>query len=190
MGPSFFHGRDPGRRVPSSKQHPLLRFVMPRRSLLFALILALLAGPLPAALLVDGFAGGTLVNDLGGSWATYTDGFSTVGLDPAFSPGYNAAPHCLKIDFQFITGASPTFCGSFTGLNPALAPRDVSAYAGLRFWVQGTGSWQVAVATSATESTYNHYAAGFTAPTAWNLVEVPFSSLKQFWGAATAWDPA
>ena len=139
------------------------------------------------ALLVDGFTSGTLTNSLGGQWGTYADVSSSISLIPNQVPGYNPAPYCMEIQFNL----NPTgYCGVYTPFNSSFSATDISAYKGLRFWVQGAGTrWQAGIATSATYAGGNHYAYSFPVAPFWNLIEVPFSLLTQSPGPAAAWDP-
>jgi endoglucanase len=141
----------------------------------------------PATWVIDNFSSGTLTNSLGGTWGSYHDASSTVSLNPAKTPAYSG-PYCLE---EQVNVASGGYGGSYTSLNPSFNATDISAYTGVQFWIQGTpgSNWQVSIATNATAAANNHYAYNFTLTGTWTQVTVPFSSLQQYWGTPSAWDP-
>ncbi len=157
------------------------------------LLIALLGGPsaLPAALLIDGFSGGTATDALGGQWRSFTDADSSQTLRFNATPGWQGARYCLSVSGKLVPGAAQGYAVVQAPLSASGAPVDIRGHEGLRFWARGSdGPWRVGIATTATAATYNHYEAAFLNRPRWTLVEVPFSRLSETWGPAHPWCPA
>ena len=126
----------------------------------------------------------------GGPWITYQDSTSSgASWSRAAGPGADGSGRCgrLQARISSISG----YAGASGSLLPGFAEKDLSSYAGIRFWARtNAGTLKVQIPTTPTNTIYNHYEAPVLADTSWRLFEVPFASLKQTWGTASAWAPA
>lgn len=159
------------------------------KRIFYVLLLAALALPLQAAYFVDGAETGTPANELGGSWITYTDGYSSVTFTPNDTGSY-AGNYCRRMNWTMITGAVNHYAGAAAGLNASWSDTDLSAYYGLRFYAKGSGTIAVNIAEEETRTETNHYTAPITLTSSWKLYELPFSGFTQTWGTPKPWDPA
>jgi endoglucanase len=162
-----------------------------RAYLVFGAVSSLLTGgrTAGASLLVDDFEDGDAVNALGGTWTTYTDGYSTT--DGFTIVAGDASTYAGHFDYALVRGATYPYVELITYLLPSESTTgiDLSAYAGLRFAAKGTGTFTINFATSETAAQYNYYQAYMTAPADWTEIQIPFSSLVQTFGTAEPWDP-
>jgi endoglucanase len=140
-----------------------------------------------AAYFVDGAETGTLINSIGGEWVTYNDGYSTISFVPGETGAY-AGTYCRRLNWSLNAGVTDQYAGASTGLNAGWTGVDLSAFAGVRFYARGAGSYEVGIGTGQTRAQGNHYTGTLNPSASWLLYEIPFSSLAQVWGTARPWE--
>jgi endoglucanase len=142
-----------------------------------------------AAELLDNFESDT--SAVGTTYATLTDELSAIsptsGLE--FVAGY-ASPRAGYFAYELAPGPERPFAGVTLHLSADLTSRDISAYAGVRFWAKGSGQYRVQVALTSTDDDYDHYGMAVSPSTEWQLVEVPFDGLTQDGGTREVWNPS
>jgi len=143
-----------------------------------------------AALSVDGFEGGALLHQLGGSWSA---SFDKNSLGTVFNPqptawvaGGHASEHALRLWGHFGKSRAPW---PFAALVADFEPTDFTPVRALRFWAKGNAKQYNASLHRLAIHDYAFPGASFSAGIAWSLVELPLSDFKQpNWGQKT--DPS
>jgi len=153
---------------------------------------------------IDDCEDGNNQNLLGGYWYNYADSLSVINppKGSAFtmaSGGAQTPLYSARIYGNIAAQPSPdVFPSAGLGVNlyadsgsPVYHEEDVNGFTGLRFYVKGDGTQYtlrlpyINVTDGSTLTGYNDYKYIFTAPAAWTLMEIPFSSFTQESGWGT-----
>ena len=135
-----------------------------------------------AALLIDDFEAASQVNVLGGSYFSYTDGYSIILPAQGFASvtGHDS-PGAASFDYTLQPGVQYPYVGVGAPPYASNSELDVRTYAGVRFWVRGNGSFRFDIQTSATQAAGNGFESAIGITKDWQLVELPFSEMAQSW---------
>jgi endoglucanase len=158
-----------------------------RKILITAAAVIILSTTLHAALLFDNAE--LAANNLGGSWVSYNDGYSSITMTVNSAPGY-AGNYCRRLDWTILAGNTGPFVGAASGLNSGWNDYDLSPYYGVRFYAKGGGGHEIILAEEETRTQNNHYSKPLSLTTSWQYFEVPFTQFTQTWGTHATWDPA
>ncbi|MCE5299759.1 MAG: CIA30 family protein [Spirochaetia bacterium] len=140
------------------------------------------------------------INNLGGYWYTYRDVSSTVTPYMIYTMASGGANSSAGAARMYGTVAAPStgnlypYAGMGSNLNAATGTEaDISGYYGVRLYVKGNGQqYYIKIPYTNGSGTsltgYNDYKFTFTAPAAWTLIEIPFTSMTQEgnWGTTAA----
>ncbi|HYM76857.1 MAG TPA: sialate O-acetylesterase [Candidatus Dormibacteraeota bacterium] len=135
--------------------------------------------------------------------ANFDDGTSRLTTGGAFSYSWTESPDAtfdLVSPGRGSSGFSARVAGKLDGTNDSIlaasysldgSPEDLSAYAGIRFWVRGNGSFRFRSKQPAITD-YDDYATPVLKATAeWRPITVPFHDLHQDgWGVVKDFTPA
>lgn len=132
-------------------------------------------------LLLSSFDDGSARTVTGGNWSYSWDDAPGTAFD-LITPGRGGAGLAARVAGLFDGASSSRWQANFKGDN---SPADLSAYAGIRFWVRGDGKFQLQT-LQATITDWDNYATEtFTATPEWKQITVWFKNLKQEgWGVS------
>lgn len=131
--------------------------------------------------IIANFDSGAATTDTGGSWTySWKEGRSTVF--ELTSPGRGGSGYAARVSGRLDGASSSRLQADFAQHRSEV---DLSAYAGIRFWVRGNGSVQFQMLEPAITDWDNYAAPTIRATAEWKEVTVWFRDLKQAgWGVA------
>ena len=135
---------------------------------------------------LSNFDDGLARTSVGGDWIYEWN----AAPDTAFelvSPGHGGAGFAVRVAGRLDGLSFPHLSAT---LDPNGAPSDLRGYAGIRFWVRGSGSFQFHLLQPTIFDTDDYGSPTIEASSEWKLVTLPFSELGQAgWGVAIPFTP-
>jgi sialate O-acetylesterase len=129
--------------------------------------------------LLDNFDDGTARTATGGDW-TYTWADAPETTFELVTPGRTGAGFAARLAGLFDGATSSRWQANFRQDN---SPMDLSAYAGIRFWVRGDGKFQLQTVQPTISDWDNYALETFAATPEWKQITAWFKNLKQEgWG--------
>jgi sialate O-acetylesterase len=125
------------------------------------------------------FDDGTSRNSLGGYWAYDWEGAPQTSFH-LISPGHNGTGYAARVEGAIDSSDGSRLIARFHADN---SPVDLSAYAGIRFWVRGNGSFRVRT-LQPTITDWDDYSSSVVKVTnEWTSIVIRFNDLRQEgWG--------
>lgn len=129
--------------------------------------------------LFSNFDDSTSRNSTGGYWSYTWDDAPAASVD-LISPGRGGAGYALQVSGKIDASDDSRLVARFHVDN---SPADLSAYAGIRFWVRGNGSFRVLTLQPTITDWDNYSTKPLQSNRDWQQVFVPFKDLRQEgWG--------
>ncbi len=138
------------------------------------------------ASIFSNFDDGSSRTATGGVWTyNWSDAKSTAF--ELVAPGRGGAGYAARIAGNIDGASSSNWQASFSG---DAAPADMSAFAGVRFWVRGSGSFQFRMLQPTISDWDNYSTEVFQSAPEWKQITVWFKDLRQAgWGVAAPFTP-
>ena len=132
-------------------------------------------------MVIDNFSGPDLVSKLGTTWRGVSDRVMGGVSEAAVAHDVIDGRPCLRLTGDVRLENDGGFIQAALDLAAAGNTLDASAYAGLRLVVRGNGElYGVHLRTPDNVRPWQSYRAQFTAPQAWQTIELPFAAFAPY----------